>query len=66
MESKSLIVFGCWMSVTVISVVYMLVFGEIIGDIMFGVFLPIGCLFLFAFLVTIFIVNSDEPKQIDN
>jgi len=66
MESKSLIVFGCWMSVTVISVVYMLVFGEIIGDIMFGVLLPIGCLFLFAFLVTIFIVNSDEPKKINN
>ena len=62
MESKYLIAFGCWISVTVIAVVYMLVFGEIVGDIMFGVLLPIGALLLFAFVVTILVVNNDETK----
>jgi len=64
MESKNLIAFGCWISVTVIAVVYMLVFGEIIGDIMFGVLIPIGMLLLFAFVVTIVVVTSNDPKEI--
>jgi hypothetical protein len=62
MESKNLIAFGCWISVTVIAVVYMLVFGETIGDIMFGVLIPIGMLLLFAFVVTIVVVSSDDSK----
>ncbi|HER54663.1 MAG TPA: hypothetical protein ENO13_02050 [Candidatus Bathyarchaeota archaeon] len=63
MESKNLIAFGCWISVTVIAVVYMLVFGQTVGDIMYGVFMPIGMLLLFAFFVTIIVVNDNEPKQ---
>jgi hypothetical protein len=30
---------------------------------MFGVFIPIGMLLLFAFIVTIIVVNDNEPKQ---
>ena len=63
MESKNLIAFGCWISVTIIAVVYMLVFGQTVGDIMYGVFMPIGMLLLFAFFVTIIVVNDNEPKQ---
>ena len=63
MESKNLIAFGCWISVTIIAVVYMLVFGQTVSDIMYGVFMPIGMLLLFAFFVTIIVVNDNEPKQ---
>ena len=63
MESKNLIAFGCWISVAVIAVVYMIVFGQTVGDIMYGVFMPIGFLLLFAFAVTIIVVNDNQPKQ---
>jgi hypothetical protein len=37
----------------------MLVFGNQIGDVLFGVFLPVGLLVLVAILVTVFLA----PKQ---
>jgi len=49
--------------VAIISSVYMLVFGNEIGDIMFGVFVPIGMLILVAVIVTFMVLSSSEPKK---
>jgi len=41
----------------------MIVFAGSIGDVLFGVFLPIGLLILVALFVTIYIAsNSDNEK----
>ena len=49
----------------IISSVYMLVFGNEIWDIMFGVFVPIGMLILVAVIVTFMVLSSSEPKKED-
>lgn len=59
MDYRSATVVSCWLAVAVISVVYMLVFGNQIGDVLFGVFLPVGLLVLVAVFVTVFLA----PKQ---
>ena len=59
LDYRSATVVSCWLAVVVISVVYMLVFGNQIGDVLFGVFLPVGLLVLVAVLVTVFLA----PKQ---
>ncbi len=64
MNSKNLTVLSCWLAVTIISVVYLLTFGNKIGDVMFGVFVPIGILVLLAFIVTVVTANGLETGQI--
>lgn len=63
MDFKAAIIISCWFTVAIISSVYMLVFGNEIGDIMFGVFLPIGMLILVAVIVTFMVLSSSEPKK---
>ena len=65
MDYKAAITISCWFTVAIISSVYMLVFGNEIGDIMFGVFLPIGMLILVAVIVTFMVLSSSEPKKED-
>jgi len=57
MESRAAIVVSCWFAVAVISVAYMWIFADKIGDALFGLLLPIGLLVLVAIIVT-FGVNS--------
>jgi len=49
--------------VTIISAVYLLVFADKIGDILFGVFVPIGILVFVALAVTLLATNSFEKEQ---
>ena len=63
MDYKAAIIISCWFTVAIISSVYMLVFGNEIGDIMFGVFVPIGMLILVAVIVTFMVLSSSEPKK---
>ena len=63
MDYKAAIIISCWFTVAIISSVYMLVFGNEIGDIMFGVFVPIGMLILVAVIVTFMVLSSFEPKK---
>ena len=68
MEFKTAAVVSCWLSVAIISSVYMFVFANSIGDILFGVFLPVGLLVLVAFVLTIYVAsssNQDKPTSQD-
>lgn len=65
MSSKSTIIASCWFAVAVISSVYIWVAlgGGYLGDILFGLFIPIGALVLVAFIVTFGIQGGFEPES---
>jgi hypothetical protein len=52
MDSKATIIATCWLSLAIIASVYMIVFADKIGDVLFGVFLPVGALVLVGLIVT--------------
>jgi hypothetical protein len=58
LDYKAITVASCWLAVAVISTVYMLVFGNQIGDVFFGVFLPVGLLVFVAIAVTVFVTSK--------
>ena len=60
MEFKTAAVISCWISVAIIASVYMFVFANQIGDVLFGVFLPVGLLVLVALIVTIYVASSQK------
>ena len=62
MDSKAAIVASCWFSVAIIAAVYMWVFSDKIGDVLIGVFLPVGALVLVAFIVTYGVVFGAPSK----
>jgi hypothetical protein len=66
MEFKTAAVVSCWLSVAIISSVYMLVFGNSLGDILFGLFLPVGLLVLVAVILTIYIASSSNQDKTAN
>ena len=51
-ESRAAIVVSCWFAIAAISVAYMWIFADKIGDALFGLLLPIGLLVLVAIIVT--------------
>ena len=60
MEFKTAAVVSCWISVAIIASVYMFVFAKQIGDVLFGVFLPVGLLVLVALIVTIYVSSNQK------
>ena len=62
MDYRIAAVVSCWLSVALIASVYMLVFGSKLGDILFGLFMPVGALVLVALIVTIFL-SSNSSKE---
>lgn len=60
-SAKAIIVASCWFSLAMIASVYMFVFGGKLGDIFFGVFIPIGLLVLVGIIVTF--VLAENSKQ---
>ncbi len=62
MDYKATIVVSTWIAVSAIAAVYMLVFGDKIGDIFFGVFLPVGLLVIVALIVTLRALGNTESK----
>ena len=56
LRQKRLLVFGYLLPF--IASVYMIIFGSIIGDILFGVFFPIGLLVLAGLIVTLYLASS--------
>jgi hypothetical protein len=60
MEFKTAAVVSCWISVAIIASVYMFVFANQIGDVLFGVFLPVGLLVLVALIVTIYVASNQK------
>lgn len=59
-DSRASIIVSCWFAVAVIASVYMWVFADKIGDVLFGVFLPVGLLVLAAIIVTVAISGSKQ------
>jgi hypothetical protein len=57
-EFRTAAVVSCWISIAIISSVYLIVYGSIIADILFGVFLPIGLLVLVGLIVTIYLASN--------
>ena len=63
MEDRAAIVVSCWFAVAIISSVYMWIFASKIGDVLFGVFLPVGLLVVVAVIVTIVVLSSSDSKK---
>ncbi len=63
MDYKGVTIASCWLAVAVISAVYMFVFADKIGDVFFGVFLPVGLLVLAAVAVTVYVTSKQSPTQ---
>jgi len=63
MDFKTAAVVSCWLSVAIIASVYMIVFARSVGDVLFGVFLPVGLLVLVALFVTIYVTSSSTKEK---
>lgn len=62
MDYRAAIVISTWLAVAIIAGVYMWVFGGFIGDVMFGVFFPVGLLVAVALVVTFRALPSKEEN----
>jgi len=60
MDYRAAIVASCWLAVVVISSVYMWLFADKIGDVLFGIFLPVGLLVFVALVVTVVVISKPE------
>jgi hypothetical protein len=58
LDYKAITVASCWLAVTIISVAYMFIFSSQIGDVFFGVFLPVGLLVFVAAIVTAYVISK--------
>lgn len=65
MDYRVAIVVSVWLAIAVIASVYMFVFGSRVGDILFGVFLPVGLMVMAALAVTFQVLSSPSSKQQD-
>ena len=63
MDYRATIVSSCWLAVAVISAVYLWLFADKVGDVLFGVFLPIGLLVFVAFIVTVIVVSKSDSEK---
>ncbi len=63
MDSRAAAVVSCWLAVAIISAVYIWVFADRVGDILFGVFLPVGLLVLVAIVVTFGLLSRSETEN---
>ena len=63
MDYRASIVASCWLAVAVISSVYMWLFADKVGDVLFGIFLPVGLLVFVALIVTVVVVSKSESGK---
>jgi len=63
LDYRTAVVVSCWLSVTLIASVYMIMFAGSLGDILFGVFLPVGLLVLVALIVTIYVTSAHKERS---
>ena len=60
---RAIVIASCWFSLALIASVYMVVFADKLGDVLFGVFLPIGALVVAGLIVTFFLASSSEQDK---
>jgi len=65
MDFKTAAVVACWISIALTASVYIIVFAGSIGDVLFGVFLPVGALVFVAVLLTVYVVSASKSQQTD-
>jgi hypothetical protein len=63
MDYKASIAASCWLAVAVISSVYLWLFADKVGDVLFGVFLPVGLLVFVALIVTVLVISKPESGK---
>ncbi len=63
MDYRAAIISSMWIAIALIAVVYMWVFADKIGDVLFGVFLPIGLLVLVAIVVTVAVAKQQQTQN---
>jgi hypothetical protein len=61
-SAKAVVIASCWFSLAIIASVYMLVFGDKLGDIFFGVLIPIGFLVLVGIIVTFVLAENSKVE----
>ena len=64
-NNKAAVIVSCWLTVAIISSVYIWVAlgGGYLGDVLFGLFLPVGLLVLVALGVTFGLPMSEGPSD---
>lgn len=60
---RAIVIASCWFSLALIASVYMVVFADKLGDVLFGVFLPIGALVVAGLIVTFFLASNSEQDK---
>jgi hypothetical protein len=63
MDYRAAIVVSCWLAVAVISSVYMWLFADKVGDVLFGIFLPVGLLVFVALIVTVVVISKPQSGK---
>ena len=63
MDYRAAVISSVWIAITAISAIYMWVFADKIGDVLFGVFLPVGLLVMVATIVTVVVLNSNSEHK---
>jgi hypothetical protein len=63
MDYRAATVVSCWLAVAVISSVYMWLFADKVGDVLFDIFLPVGLLVFVAFIVTVVVISKPQSGK---
>ena len=63
MDYRASIITSCWLAVAVISSVYMWLFADKVGDVLFGVLLPVGLLVFLGLIVTVLVLSKPESGK---
>jgi hypothetical protein len=63
MDYRAATVVSCWLAVAVISSVYMWLFADKVGDVLFGIFLPVGLLVFVALIVTVVVISKPQSGK---
>jgi hypothetical protein len=59
-SARAVVIASFWFSLTIIASVYMLTFANKLGDVFFGVLIPIGLLVLVGIIVTFVLAENSE------
>lgn len=59
-SAKAIVIASCWFSLAIIASVYMLAFANKLGDIFFGLLIPIALLVLAGIIVTFVLAENSE------
>jgi energy-coupling factor transporter transmembrane protein EcfT len=62
-SARAAVIASCWFSLAIIASVYMLAFADKLGDIFYGVLIPIGLLVLAGIIVTFVLAENSEKQR---